>query len=383
MFKCCAGRPDKAKVERGRTRTTDPDAKLTLKVVVVGDGAVGKTCLLVTFRDDKFPEDYVPTTFDNYAAHMRCMIEGNSKYVTYDLWDTAGQESYDEMRKMSYTDTDVFLVVFSLDRRASFDNVRNTWYPELAGYKPAGVASRRAKVVLVGTKSDMPNRAVSDQEAQGLARELGMYAYIGCSAKTRANVPAVFDMVVKAHLGMHPDIDIATARRSMGAGSVAGGQPAPVPAPAPAPQPSWHQPAPVPAPQPSWHQPAPAPAPGWHQPAPSWHQPAPAPYGQTAAQYQTYQAPTEAPQYGVSAGSLLPGLPPKWEKHFDQTGKPYYTDHNTQTTSWKPPPGCASTHDCLRFKSLCLHSLKHARARCVFLSAAMRGTLTLVLSCCP
>ena len=128
MFKCCAARPSP-----GRGDAKRPAAeKLTLKVVVVGDGAVGKTCLLVTFRDDRFPEDYVPTTFDNYTAHMRCEIGKTSRYVTYDLWDTAGQESYDEMRKMSYTDTDVFLVVFSLDSRTSFENVRNAWHPELS-----------------------------------------------------------------------------------------------------------------------------------------------------------------------------------------------------------------------------------------------------------
>lgn len=301
-----------------------PDAKMTLKVVVVGDGAVGKTCLLVTFRDDKFPEDYVPTTFDNYTAHMRCMIDGSSKYVTYDLWDTAGQESYDEMRKMSYTDTDVFLVVFSLDSRASFENIRNMWHAELTRHEPSGVASGRAKVVLVGTKSDIPSRAVSDHEAAAMARELGMYTYVGCSAKTRANVSGVFDTVVKAHLDLPPDVDIATARRSVAEPPGSGARLQEAPAPA-----TYH---PTPAPQPTWQVPAPAPQPTWRQPAP-----APAPYGQPVAHGY------EAPQYAAAAGGLLAGLPPGWEKRFDAQGKAYYVDHGTQTTSWHPPAGYALT----------------------------------------
>ena len=321
MFKCCAARPSP-----GRGDAKRPAAeKLTLKVVVVGDGAVGKTCLLVTFRDDRFPEDYVPTTFDNYTAHMRCEIGKTSRYVTYDLWDTAGQESYDEMRKMSYTDTDVFLVVFSLDSRTSFENVRNAWHPELSGYEPAGVSSRRAKVVLVGTKSDMPNPAVTDDEAMALARQLGMYTYLSCSAKTRANISGVFDMVVKAHLGLRPDENIATARRSTLAAPEAA---APVPPPALAPRPA-------PAPPPVWYQPAPAPQPTW--PA----------YGHPAA--QSYRAPVEAPpatQYGSvggpGGGLLLPGLPPNWQRLVDpSSGRAYYQDHSTKTTSWTPPHGCA------------------------------------------
>ena len=311
MFKCCGARPSP-----GRGDAKRPAEKLTLKVVVVGDGAVGKTCLLVTFRDNQFPEDYVPTTFDNYTAHMRCEIDGTSRYVTYDLWDTAGQESYDEMRKMSYTDTDVFLVVFSLDSRTSFENVRKAWYPELNGYEPAGVSSRRAKVVLVGTKSDMPNPAVTHDEAMALVRQYGMYTYLSCSAKTRANVSSVFDMVVKAHLGLNPYQNIATARRS----TVGAPEPAPAPPPALAPRPA-------PAPQPTW-------------PA----------YGQAAT--HSYRAPVGAPQYGVGSGTvlagLLPGLPPNWEKLTEPaSGKPYYQDHNTKTTHWTPPYGCALTHTCL------------------------------------
>ena len=80
-------------------------AKIALKIVAVGDGAVGKTSLLMSYSNNRFPRDYVPTVFDNYSREVLV----DNQEVQMNLWDTAGQEHYDRLRPLAYSNTDVFL----------------------------------------------------------------------------------------------------------------------------------------------------------------------------------------------------------------------------------------------------------------------------------
>ena len=126
------------------------DHGLEVKLVVVGDGAVGKTSLLMTYCKDEFPTEYVPTVFDNYSTDLVV----DMRQVKLTLWDTAGQEAYDKMRPLSYPDTDVFLVCFSIVNEDSLENVERKWVPEL---RHPSMVNRcgRSPILLVGLKQDL------------------------------------------------------------------------------------------------------------------------------------------------------------------------------------------------------------------------------------
>lgn len=174
----------------------------SIKCVVVGDGAVGKTSLLVSYTTNQFPEDYVPTVFDNYSA---IVMVGDEK-VTIHLWDTAGQEEYDRLRPLSYTQTDIFLICFSVVEPSSFQNVESKWMPEIRHHTP-----KDTKILLIGTKSDLRDEPhvldeldeqglspVTEKEASELAKRLGLVGYLECSAASQQGVREVFDCAIKS-----------------------------------------------------------------------------------------------------------------------------------------------------------------------------------------
>lgn len=174
----------------------------SVKAVAVGDGAVGKTCLLISYCTDCFPGEYIPTVFDNYSANV--MVDNRA--IALNLWDTAGQEDYSALRPLSYPNTDVFLLCFSVISRASFSNVAS-WEAELRHYAPG------TPILLVGTKTDLRTdknvlerlagrreTPISVEEAQALAAEHHFEGYCEVSALTQSGLHAMFETAIRAAL---------------------------------------------------------------------------------------------------------------------------------------------------------------------------------------
>lgn len=170
------------------------------KLVIVGDGNCGKTTLLVTFTRDEFPEIYTPTVFDTYVAD----VEIDEKFVELSLWDTAGQEDFDRLRPISYHDTHVVLVSFSIDSVDNFENIPEKWAPELNHF------CHDVPMILVGTKKDLRYdylndcnnnlKIVSPEQGHLMAEKIGAVKYMECSAKTKEGVRDIFEKAARLSL---------------------------------------------------------------------------------------------------------------------------------------------------------------------------------------
>ncbi|KAL7006068.1 RHO4 protein [Cystobasidiomycetes sp. EMM_F5] len=170
------------------------------KLVVVGDGGCGKTCLLTVYCENRFPEAYIPTVFEN----LQTKVTFENKIIELALWDTAGQEDYDRLRPLSYPECNVLLICFAVDYPTSLENVTEKWFPEVDHFCPG------VPIVLVGTKTDLRqdqrtrdllraqgrDSAVTAQEATLVAQKIGA-RYVECSAKTGQGVKQVFDIALK------------------------------------------------------------------------------------------------------------------------------------------------------------------------------------------
>ncbi|KAK2525168.1 hypothetical protein Q9233_008879 [Columba guinea] len=143
--------------ERGGASPGAPVAEV--KAVVVGDGGCGKTSLLVAFARGDFPKVYVPTVFEKYTASLQV----GGKPVKIHLWDTAGQEDYDRLRPLSYSDTNVVLICFDVTSPNTFDNILT--------------------------------------KGEAMARQVHAVSYLECSARYQENVGDIFAVACSAALG--------------------------------------------------------------------------------------------------------------------------------------------------------------------------------------
>lgn len=181
------------------TRAASP--MQAIKCVIVGDSAVGKTCLLVSYTTKVFPRKYMPISFEDYSAQL--MVNGTPVIVR--LWELGGQDYDDRMRVLVYPQTDVVLICFSLMNPASLENVRVKWYPEVRSHCP------NTPVILVGTKLDLRTDERTTEQLKKMklfpvtylkgldvAKMIGAVKYIECSALSREGLNMLFNEAVQA-----------------------------------------------------------------------------------------------------------------------------------------------------------------------------------------
>ncbi|KAI0393027.1 putative RHO3 protein [Xylariaceae sp. FL0594] len=182
------------------------------KLVLLGDGACGKTSLLNVFTRGYFPTVYEPTVFENYVHDI--FVDG--VHIELSLWDTAGQEEFDRLRSLSYDNTDVVVLCFSVDSKDSLENVESKWIGEIQENCPG------VKLVLVALKCDL--RENNDEEEDGapdgaqrekkpmidynqgldVARRIKAMRYLECSAMRNRGVNEAFTEAARVALSVKP-----------------------------------------------------------------------------------------------------------------------------------------------------------------------------------
>ena len=150
-----------------------------------------------------------PTVY-SYSI-LICPYRIGDEPYTLGLFDTAGQEDYDRLRPLSYPQTDVFLVCFSVTSPASFENVREKWFPEVHHHCPG------VPCLIVGTQTDLRDdpsvreklskqkmAPVRKEDGERMSKELGAVKYVECSALTQYKLKDVFDEAIVAALEPPP-----------------------------------------------------------------------------------------------------------------------------------------------------------------------------------
>lgn len=197
--------------------SASPLSQLQRKVLVLGDGACGKTSLLFVLIRHHFPQEYEPTVFENYT-HLMHSSRGE---VELTLWDTAGQEEFDKLRSLSYADTDVVVLCFDVGNPVSLQNVESRvsitpfrltcshtdtdaatvllarnwrvpqqWIPEIREHTPT------APIALLALKCDL--RDSVEKPTLGytagieMAKRIKASRYLECSAKMGRGVEEAF-----------------------------------------------------------------------------------------------------------------------------------------------------------------------------------------------
>ncbi|KAL7721180.1 Ras family GTPase RAS1 [Entamoeba marina] len=158
-----------------------------LRLIVLGGGGVGKSSIVIREVQNVFVEIYDPTIEDSY----RKLMVINDERVILDILDTAGAEEYPPLRDQYIWQSEGFIIVYSITRHVSFEEV-SIFYDQFLKVKGKDT---NAPIIIAGNKIDLENeRQVTTEEGQQLADELGV-DFIECSAKEDINIDELFETI--------------------------------------------------------------------------------------------------------------------------------------------------------------------------------------------
>jgi len=158
-----------------------------VKVVLLGDSGVGKTCLITRYISETFEQNTASTNGASYAS-KKVNYDKLKKTITLDIWDTAGQEKYKALTKFFYKDAAIAILVYDITQKNSFESIKSYWYEQV---KENG--EKTFVLGIVGNKSDLyEQEEVPENEARQFAQSIGAIFAL-TSAKMNTGVDALFE----------------------------------------------------------------------------------------------------------------------------------------------------------------------------------------------
>ena len=159
-----------------------------IKILLLGDTSVGKTCFLKRYTDDTFQDAYLSTIGFDYKFKVVTLKSG--KEVKVQIWDTAGQERFRTIAKSYYRGAHGIILVFDVTNQKSFDNIRK-WLNQIKEQ-----AKKTICIVLIANKIDSDGRIVTKEEGERLAKESNLEIF-EASAKEKINVNEAFERIIE------------------------------------------------------------------------------------------------------------------------------------------------------------------------------------------
>jgi len=160
--------------------------KFSLKVIIIGEPAVGKTSLVKKFVSGQFSKDYRSSIGTNIFAKKLKL--DNEIDTTIQLWDIAGQERWTNMRHLYYAGAKGVLIVGDLTRKNTFVQIEKFWVPDVKKY------CNVSPILLLGNKNDL-EKQLSEKEIYSMGERINAISIINTSAKTGENVESAFKII--------------------------------------------------------------------------------------------------------------------------------------------------------------------------------------------
>lgn len=176
------------------------------KIVIMGDGGVGKSCLVNVFVGNAFPDDYDATIFDKYRA----CITVDGKSINVELHDTAGQDEFTALWDDWIREADAIVLLYSVVDQKTFEVITQNLYPLILRTREADAES--LPIALCGNKCDLPadQHEVDAKAVEDYAKENG-WGWVEASAKSNINVKVPFEHVARELLA--PKVDTLPVKK--------------------------------------------------------------------------------------------------------------------------------------------------------------------------